>query len=250
MTQQAPLDLAFLGSGNALAPERCWSGFLLNGRYLFDTPPTALLSLKRLGANLAGIDTILLSHFHSDHFFGLPFLFLEYAHRTQRRSDLTIVGPPGVEERVQRLMEIGNPTTLQHESGYRLRYVEVADGADGEVNGLRFNTVQMEHGGGIMECFGFQTSASGRRLAYTGDTGWCDGLLRLGDDVEVLVSDCTYTSGRNHPDGHLSLEEIAGLRPQLDPRTAIVLTHLGGPTSPAGLRRTFVASDLARFSFP
>jgi ribonuclease BN (tRNA processing enzyme) len=250
MATRYPLDLAFLGTGNALAPERCWSGFLLNGRYLFDAPPTALLSLKRLGADLAAIDTILISHFHSDHFFGLPFLFLEYAHRTQRRSDLTIVGPPGVEARIQSLMEIGNPTTLSHDAGYRLRYMEVTNGTDAEANGLSFHAVQMEHGGGSMECFGFRVSLPGRRLAYTGDTGWCDGLLRLGEGVEVFVTDCTHREGRNRPDQHLSLEEIRDLRPQLDPRTNIILTHLGGPTSAAGLHRTFVASDLATFSFP
>src|SRR6266571_5708120 len=156
MTQQAPLDLAFLGSGNALAPGRCWSGFLLNRRYLFDTPPTALLSLKRLDADLAGIDTIFLSHFHSDHFFGLPFLFLEYAHRTQRHSDLTLVGPPGLEERVNRLMEIGNPTTLGHDAGYKIHYVEVVDGATGRANDAAFTAVKMEHGAGTLECFGFR----------------------------------------------------------------------------------------------
>src|SRR5712692_1586545 len=131
MAHQGPLDVAFLGTGNALARSRCWSGFLLNRRYLFDTPPTALLSLNRLGAGLASIDTIFISHFHGDHFFGLPFLFLDYAHRTQRRSDLTLVGPPGLEERVERLMEIGFPRTFSRDDGYRRRYVEVSDGADG-----------------------------------------------------------------------------------------------------------------------
>src|SRR5713226_5331181 len=141
MTHQSLLDVTFLGTGNALARSRCWSGFLLNRRYLFDTPPTALLSLNRLGAGLASIDTIFISHFHGDHFFGLPFLFLDYAHRTQRRSDLTLVGPPGLEERVERLMDIGYPSTFSHEAGYRRHYAEVSDGAQGELNGLTFRAI-------------------------------------------------------------------------------------------------------------
>jgi ribonuclease BN (tRNA processing enzyme) len=249
MSARRPLDLAFLGSGNAFAPGRCWSGFLLNGRYLFDAPPTALLSLKRAGANLSAIDTIMLSHFHADHFYGLPFLLLEYAHRTQRTSDLTLIGPPGIEERVHALMEIGYPSTLEHDSGYRLRFIEITDGLRAKANGLEFEAVQVNHGGGKLECFGVRAAVDDRRISYTGDTGWCDGLLTLASGTEVLVADCTYATGRDRADQHLSLEEIATLRPQIDPATAIILTHLGEPTDAAGLAHTFVASDLATFSF-
>jgi ribonuclease BN (tRNA processing enzyme) len=247
---RAGLDLVFLGSGNAFAPERCWSGFLLNGRYLFDAPPTALLNLKRLGADLAAIDTILISHFHSDHFFGLPFLLLEYAYRTRRSSDLTIVGPPGIEDRVRQLMAIGNPGTLGHDAGYTLRYQEFLDRGEGSVNELHYQGFSVNHGGDQIPSFGLLAALGRRRLAYTGDTGWCDALLRLGSEAEVLVADCTYAEGRRHPDQHLSLEEISDLRPQLDPATSIVLTHLGGPMSNGGLPNTFVAGDLARFAFP
>ena len=250
MAHQTPLDIAFLGTGNALAQSRCWSGFLLNRRYLFDTPPTALLSLNRLSADLAAIDTIFISHFHGDHFFGLPFLFLDFAHRTQRRDDLTLIGPPGLEERVERLMEIGYPRTFGHQAGYSRRYVEVGDGAEGELNELSFRAVGVEHGEGAMPCLGFRVAVGGRTLSYTGDTAWCDGLLALADDVEVLVSDCTYTEGRRHPAQHLSLDEIGDLRQQIDPRTRVILTHLGGPITDRGLDRVYVASDLATFSFP
>ena len=78
MPDRGDLELLIVGSGNAFAPERCWSGFALNERHLFDAPPTALYSLKRAGVNLAGIETVFVSHFHADHFFGLPFLLLEW----------------------------------------------------------------------------------------------------------------------------------------------------------------------------
>src|SRR3989304_1978366 len=96
-----PLELLFLGSGNAFAPQRYWSSFLLNGRYLFDAPPTALPHLKRAGRAADDIDVIFISHFHADHFFGLPFLLLEYAEQTLRTKPLTIVGPPGIEQRLR-----------------------------------------------------------------------------------------------------------------------------------------------------
>src|SRR5579884_2415633 len=112
MSTRGTLDLAFVGSGNAFAPQRCWSGFLLNERHLFDVPPTALYSLNLMGVELAGIDTVFISHFHGDHFFGLPFLLLNFAYQTRRSRELTIVGPPGTEALVRQLTELAYPTLL------------------------------------------------------------------------------------------------------------------------------------------
>lgn len=248
MGSQTALDLMFLGSGNAFAPGRCWSGFLLNGRYLFDAPPTALLSLKRLGIDLAAIEAVFISHFHADHFYGIAFLLLEYAYETRRRSDLTIVGPPGIQQRVEALMELGYPKALAHDAGYQCRFVEVESGAGGEVKGLGYRAFQVEHGGGTLQCYGYQAIAGQRRLAYTGDTAWCDALFSLAGGAEVFVTDCTYPDGFNRPE-HLSFDEVREVRRRIDPRTAIVLTHLGERQTNGGLDRVYVASDLATLSF-
>lgn len=249
MTQRTPLDLTFIGSGNAFAPERCWSGFLLNGRYAFDAPPTLLVNLKKLGVDLAAIDTVLLSHFHADHFFGLPFLLLEYAYLTKRTSDLTIVGPPGVEQKVEGLLDFGYPGLRGRDLGYHRHYIELRPDTESEVNGLRFRPMRVKHGEGKLECFGFQTWLGDRRLAYTGDTAWFDGLVTLAADMEVFVTDCTYAKGHNLPE-HLSFDEVRDLRGRIDPATAMILTHLGGHQTNHGLERVYVARDFASFSLP
>lgn len=251
---QGSLDLLFVGSGNAFAEVGCWSGFLLNERYLFDAPPSALYGLKHGGANLDSLDVVLISHFHGDHFFGLPFLFLEYAYagggpgRTSRRTrDLTIVGPPGVEEKAESLLALGYPNMLSRDLGFARRYVEIEPGRGVEAAGLRIEAARMNH---AMEslplCLGYRVECGGRRLAYTGDTAWTDSLLDLGHNVDVFVSDCTYPSGFDRPE-HLSLDEIAVLRGKLDERTPIILTHLGHDRRPVDLPRTYRAADFARF---
>jgi ribonuclease Z len=248
MPDRGPLDLSFMGSGNAFAPERCWSGFVLNQRHLFDAPPTALYSLKQMRLPLAAVRTIFISHFHADHFFGLPFLLLEYAYLTKRTDDLTIVGPPGIEERLTALTDLGYPSLLHQSHGYALRYVEVNDGACGELNDLRYEAVEVEHGGGELQCFGFRVSGGGRTLAYTGDTSYCEQLVRLGKGADVLVSDCTYASGRNKPE-HMSYEEIVELQGRLGGNTQLVLTHLGTSIETDGAPRITVAADQASYSF-
>ncbi|HLZ70414.1 MAG TPA: MBL fold metallo-hydrolase [Dehalococcoidia bacterium] len=248
MSEPGAIDLAFMGTGNAFAPQRCWSGFVLNQRHLFDAPPTALYSLKRMGVPLAGIQSVFVSHFHADHFFGLPFLLLEYAYLTKRSEDLTIIGPPGIEPRLRQLVEIGYPSLNDGDHGYRLCYVEIEDGAASEVNGLRYETVEVEHGGEALRAFGFRVQAEGRTLAYTGDTSYCEQLVPLARGADVLVTDCTYAAGRNNPE-HMSFEEVRELQARIGGATEILLTHLGEPPPGKGCRRITVAADQTRYRF-
>ncbi|MGD0765644.1 MAG: MBL fold metallo-hydrolase, partial [Dehalococcoidia bacterium] len=102
-----PLELTFLGSGNAFVGDRYWSCFLLNRRYLFDAPPTVLPHLNKLQISPLEIAAVFITHFHADHFFGLPFLFLDYEYVTRRTEEIVIVGPPGHKEVMESLTEIG-----------------------------------------------------------------------------------------------------------------------------------------------
>lgn len=254
-SMQDSLDLLFVGSSNAFAETGCWSGFLLNGRFLFDAPPSALYGLKHNGADLDALDVVLISHFHGDHFFGLPFLFLEYAYaaggpgRTSPRTrDLTIVGPPGIEDKAESLLALGYPNMVGRRYGFKRRYVEMEPGCAKEVAGLRLEAERMNHATDSLPlCLGYRAEYGGRRLAYTGDTAWTDALLALGHGADVFVSDCTYPDGFDRPE-HLSLDEIGILRGKLDEQTTIILTHLGHERRPLGLPLTYRAADFARFT--
>src|SRR3972149_7029403 len=150
------LEMTFLGSGNAFASGgRYWSSFLANGRYLFDAPPTLLPHLKRLGAPLTDVEVIFLSHFHGDHFMGLPFLFLEYIYLTERRDALFLVGPPGVETKIEEFARACSPEVTR-EAGYRRRYVEARPGGAQFVHEVSFRAFPVSHVRGKREGFGYR----------------------------------------------------------------------------------------------
>ena len=240
------LDLLFLGSGNAFASGRYWSSFLLNGRYLFDASPVALPHLKKCGADLEDIEAIFISHFHADHFFGLPFLLLEYAEQTIRTKDLTIYGPPGIEERLRMVIQAGYPHLLTKKVSYQLKYVEMRDGLEGQVDGLKFTAGRVKHVDDF-ECFGFRVEVNGKRLAYSGDSTLCDGLISLADDVDVFVVECSCWDNTCGP--HMGPNDLRELRRRLGPKPTFILTHLDGGHSELNIENTLVADDFARFSF-
>ena len=241
----SPLELLFLGSGNAFAPGRYWSSFLLNGRYLFEASPVVLPHLKRCEVALDEIEAVFISHFHADHFFGLPFLLLEYAERTPRSKDLTIIGPPGVEDRVRTVTAAGFPGVARREKSHRQTYIELRDGLEGEVAGLKYLARSVTHSESL-ECFGFRVQVDGRTLAYSGDSVLCDSLVQLADGADVFVVECSCWEGDcGH---HLNLEDIRELRRRLGPQPNFILTHLDAGRVDLDIENVLVAEDLARFS--
>ena len=236
------LDVLFLGSGNAFGADgRAFSSFLLNGRYLFDCGPTLLQQMHKAQLTSDEIETVFISHFHADHFFGLAFLLLaaKYGGRT---ADLTIVGPPGIKERTEQLLALGYPSVIENPN-YERRFVEVADGSCQKFGELSLTAARVEHVDEF-ECFAYRAEIDGRSLVFSGDTTLCDGLLRLVDGADVIVTECSCIDVPVHlnPAG---VAEVARRAPGAE----IIVTHLDGHAHPQNFDGLHVAEDLKHYRF-
>jgi ribonuclease BN (tRNA processing enzyme) len=238
------LDLVFLGCGNAFASQgRAFSSFLLQGRYLFDCGPTVLQQLNKLNIATNEIDVILISHFHADHFFGLPSFLLD-AKYSGRTKDLRIIGPPGIKAATLQLLEIGYPGLADEDaSPFTRLFTEVKDGCEFEVAGLQVEAAQVEHVS-EMECFAYRVTQNGRSLVYSGDTTLCEALLRVVAQAEVIVLECSCDC----VPVHLSPADVAEVARHA-PAAHLVVTHLDARGYPENFESLTVAQDLARFSF-
>src|SRR5207249_5883380 len=97
-----------IGCGDAFgAGGRATTCFHVRGEhsnFLIDCGASSLPAMKRLGVTRDAIDLVLITHFHGDHFGGLPFLLLD-AQFSRRSRPLVIAGPEGIEMRLTQLME-------------------------------------------------------------------------------------------------------------------------------------------------
>jgi ribonuclease Z len=104
------MKLVFLGSGGSWpTKDRNLSSIALkmNGEIiLFDCAEGTQRQLFQSSLNFMHVEKILLSHFHGDHFLGLPGL-IQSMYLNERKRPLHILGPQGTTDTVKSLLSIG-----------------------------------------------------------------------------------------------------------------------------------------------
>jgi len=75
---------------------------LINGKHLVDTGWCAALKMREYGFDPLALESIILTHFHQDHYLGLPQLLFFVGLRKRPGLLLNIAGPS---ENLQRVVE-------------------------------------------------------------------------------------------------------------------------------------------------
>ncbi len=137
------LDLVFLGtSASAPTAKRAPLALLLRRggeRLLFDCAEGTQRQLMRSSVGLPDLEEIFLTHFHADHYLGLPGMLKTFALR-QRDVPLTIYGPPGLRDLFSSLARIFGKLS------YPLELVELRGGDALDRNGYRILAFPVHHG--------------------------------------------------------------------------------------------------------
>ena len=102
------LSVAFLGTGGAVPSARRNTASVLvargGERLLFDCGEGTQRQMQR-SLGLVQVDEIYFTHFHADHFLGLPGLLKTYD-LTERERPLTIYGPRGLRDLLQSMSRV------------------------------------------------------------------------------------------------------------------------------------------------
>ncbi len=222
-----PVDVTFLGTGDAFsAGGRHQAAYLLQApghTVLLDCAPTTLSSIKRNRLPCKDIDKIFISHFHGDHFAGLPFIFLEYVYVEPRQRPLQVIGPPGVEEKVMQLFRAMYADSAVEPLPYRVEFIEARPAEPLLMDGMLVKPFQVPHQNNPIS-LGYKIGVEDRKIVYSGDTGWTEDLLAHAQDADLFVCECTFFETRSPT--HLDYPRIVEHKARFGSKR-IVLTHLG-----------------------
>ena len=210
------LDVVFLGTAASMPTAQRGPSALLvrrgSERLLFDCGEGTQRQLQRSAIGLPDLTEIFLTHFHADHFLGLPGMLKTFALRGRDETPLTVYGPPGVRELFAKLRP------FLGRFPYPLTIVELDPGERLERGDYAIEAFAVEHG---PEAFGYaiaEHERPGRFDVAAADalgvpSGPERGRLQAGQEV-------TLSSGRTVKPGEVLGEPRPGRKVVLSGDTA------------------------------
>jgi ribonuclease BN (tRNA processing enzyme) len=220
------MQLRFVGCGDALGSGgRCNTCFHVTGaqtNLLIDCGASSLPTLKRLAIARDEIDLILITHFHGDHFGGLPFLLLD-AQFSRRTRPLVIAGPQGIETRLTQVMEALFENSSKTQQKFELSVIALEPKETrtfGAANVTPYPVVHGESGGPFLA---YRIEAEGRVIAYSADTEWTETLIPLARDADLFIAEAYYYD--KIVKNHLSLKMLEAHLSEITPKR-LILTHM------------------------
>ena len=221
------LRVTFLGSGDAFSSGgRHQAGYLVQapeGCFLLDCGATTLMAMKRFGMDVGALDTIFISHLHGDHFVGIPFLLLEFHYEQERNRPLRIAGPPGTEERIRMLLRATFKEFSEEPLPFALEFSEMNPDSPISCGALRVEPFRVPHQETEVS-LGFVVQVAGRRIVYSGDTGWTEELIKRSHAADLFICECCYFETRLP--FHIDYPRLAENRQRFTAKR-MILTHLG-----------------------
>jgi ribonuclease Z len=223
------LDVVFLGTAGSMPTARRAPSATLVRRggekLLFDCGEGTQRQLLRSDVGLVELHEIFLTHFHADHFLGLPGMLKSFALRG-REVPLTLYGPRGLDELLRSLRRIFGRLS------YEVAVVELAEGAVLPRDGYELRTFAVRHGRDAIGYALVEEERPGRFDVAVADAlgvpfGPERGALQAGDSVTL-------------PDGRVvNPEQVLG---DARPGRTLVLT---GDTAPSdGVVEAALGADL------
>ncbi len=197
------------------------SSLLVNGRHLMDTGWRPVERMRRAGVDPLDAASVIISHFHQDHYLALPqVLFYIGLQGKGRVEPLRLVGPAEHLERVVRAAEEFLQLERFPELRVSLRLEGLAPGDGLDLGDVRLETCAARHVSGHNRpepalSYKVTDAATGACFVYSGDTHDPAALAEFARGAALLIHDAA----------HPAVEQVAETARAADVGE-LMLTHL------------------------
>jgi ribonuclease Z len=261
------LSLFFAGTGGSVpSPRRGLPAILVRrggDRLLFDCGEGTQRQLMR-SVGLADVGCVFITHFHADHWLGLPGMLKSFALR-ERDQPLTVYGPKGMRKMMEEMrfiygrlpyelsvVELEPAETVpfdgyvvaavpvSHRSANAYGYALVEDSRTGHLDATLAEQLGVTPGPDFGRLARGETIAGvtpeqvmgptreGRKIVISGDTSPCQGLGIAAHEADVLVHEATFAeeeAERARQTGHSTARQAAEVARDARVRM-LALTHI------------------------
>lgn len=221
------MDLILLGTGTGfpLTDRGSPSIFLrFAGKImLFDIGPGTLRQLSRVGMDHDRIDKIFITHFHPDHTADLIHFLFATRHPPvlEKRKPFEIVAAEGFREFLNKVQKAYGKWLNMSNHMMKIRELPREKPEMIAYDTFRIVSQPVDHTPQSI-AFRFEDSR-GRCFVYSGDTGFCDEIIDVAKDCDLLILECAFPD-KHAVAGHLT-PSAAGRVATLAKAKKLLLTH-------------------------
>lgn len=213
-------------------------------RVMLDCGRGTVIRLSQLGIPVGYVDTVILSHYHSDHYSGLFDLLMSGTIPqgwAGRGGPLNVYGPAGIEHIAEGAWIVTKPdrdirVNDNEIEAEHMRIIphEYQEGVVFDKGGLKIIAILVDHGDNIPSAYGFRVEYMGHVFVHSQDTRYNENLISQAHGADVFVHEVAAARDStlaSHPkvkvaiDHHSSPAEVGRVFAQTKPRLAM-LTHL------------------------
>lgn len=181
------------------------SSLLVDGKHLVDAGWCNVLKIREHGFDPLGVESVIFTHFHQDHYIGLPHLLFFMGLQRHLRHDATLLRIIGPSEHLRNIVNAALTFLQIHrfpELRVNLELIPLSSHGHYETGEIRLDTLETSHVSGMKVpeqalVYKFTEILTGRSFVYTGDTFFYPPIAEFAKNVPLLVHDAAHTSAKD-----------------------------------------------------
>lgn len=213
-------------------------------RVLIDCGRGTVIRMAQMGFSLGSTDTVILSHYHSDHYSGLFDLLMTGTIQqpfSNRGGPLNVYGPPGIGDIAEGAWLVTGPDrAIRVADGeidpehMRIIPHEYSEGVVFDRGGLKIIAIEVDHGEFIRPAYAFRVEYGDKVFVHSHDTRYNENLIAQAQGADVFIHEigaATESTLIKNPkakvalDHHATPRDVGRVFAKSRPKLGI-LTHL------------------------
>lgn len=191
--------------------------YLIDDNILIDMPNGTCKNLYKIDIIPNTIDYVLLTHFHGDHYFDMPFYLLNKS--KSLNENVNIYCSKDGKKKINKILKLAFPNPYKEVlNNINIKY-DFNDMFN--IEKYKINKLLVNHGR-MKPAYSYIFENNDKRVGFTGDTSLCDNVEFMAKKCDYLFCDCMLINGNTKHQGIDNIEYLSNKYPDCK----FVVSHL------------------------